>query len=154
MTSGSRKPAFIMPAGQGAVLNELGHTAWEKVTSEQTGGAYYVFELTSPPGLGIPPHVHSREDEVIFILDGEFEVFLDGTLHRATSGSTLNFARGTAHAFRNIGSTPGRTLWLVTPGASFQAFFRKLGQIPPGPPDPAKVGALFAEFGMEILPPS
>jgi hypothetical protein len=45
-------------------------------------------------------------------------------------------------------------MWLVTPGTSFQAFFRKLAEVPPGPPDPARIAALFAEFGMEVLPPA
>jgi quercetin dioxygenase-like cupin family protein len=153
MSSGARSPAFIMAADQGRVLHQLGHTAREIVTGDQSGGAYYVFDLTSPPGLGIPPHVHSREDEVIHVVEGEFEVFLDGKVSRAGVGSTLNFARGTAHAFRNIGSTAGKTVWFVTPGGSFQAFFRKLAEVPPGPPDMAKIAALFAEFGMQILPP-
>lgn len=145
--------AFVMPADQGRVLNQLGHTAREIVTSDQAGGAYYVFEVTSPPGLGIPPHVHSREDEVIYVVVGELEVFLDGKVSRAGAGGTLNFVRGTAHGFRNTGSAPGRTVWFVTPGASFQTFFRKLAEVPPGPPDMAKIAALFAEFGMQVLAP-
>jgi quercetin dioxygenase-like cupin family protein len=146
-------PAFISAPAEGRVLNQLGHTAREIVTSEQSGGAYYVFDVISPPGLGIPPHVHSREDEVIFVLAGDFEVFLGGKVARAGAGSTLNFARGTPHGFRNVGETPGKTLWFVTPGASFQTFFRRLAELPPGPPDMAKVAALFAEFGMQVLPP-
>jgi hypothetical protein len=98
--------------------------------------------------------VHSREDEVIYIVDGELEVFLDGKVSRVGAGGTLNFARGTAHGFRNIGSAPGRTVWFVTPGGSFQSFFRKLAEVPPGPPDMAKIAALFAEFGMPVLPPA
>jgi quercetin dioxygenase-like cupin family protein len=152
MADASHSP-FIIAADQGRVLNALGHTAREKITSSQTGGAYYVFDLTSPPGLGIPPHVHSREDEVIFVAAGELEVFLDGTVYRGNAGSTLNFARGTAHGFRNIGSTPAKTIWFVAPGASFQTFFRKLAEVPAGPPDMAKIAALFAEYGMKMLPP-
>jgi quercetin dioxygenase-like cupin family protein len=146
-------PAFVAAAEEGRVLNQLGHIIREKITSEQTGGAYYAFDAVSAPGLGIPPHVHSREDEVIFVSEGEFEVFLGGNLINAGPGSTLNFARGTPHGFRNIGNKPGKTLWVVTPGESFQKFFRELAQVPPGPPDFPKIAALFGKYGMDILPP-
>src|SRR4028118_1139985 len=48
-----------------------------KVTSDQTGGAYSLFEVTTQPGEGPPPHVHHREDEAFYVLEGEYE-FLDG----------------------------------------------------------------------------
>ncbi len=116
MITNSKNPAFVVSAQDGRVMNELGHTATEKITSEQTGGAYYVFDLVSPPGGGIPPHVHSLEDEIIFVVDGDFEVFLDGKLFPAGPGAVMNFARGTAHAFTNVGTKPGKTRWVVTPG--------------------------------------
>jgi quercetin dioxygenase-like cupin family protein len=154
MITNSKNPAFVVSSQDGRVMNELGHTATEKITSEQTGGAYYVFDLVSPPGAGIPPHVHSLEDEVIFVVDGEFEVFLDGKLCAAGPGAVMNFARGTAHALTNVGKIPGKTTWVVTPGKSFQSFFRELAEVPPGPPDMGKIVALFGRYGMGVLPPS
>jgi hypothetical protein len=44
-------------------------------------------------------------------------------------------------------------MWVVTPGASFEKFFQELAQVPPGPPDFPMIAALFARYGMEILPP-
>ncbi|BCX04972.1 MAG: hypothetical protein KatS3mg053_2910 [Candidatus Roseilinea sp.] len=153
MTTAIANPAYVVLPGQGKQMNELGHTAIEKIGSADTGGAYYAFEVISPPGLGIPPHVHSREDEVITVLDGEYEIFLGGEVFRAGPGSVLNFARGTAHGFQNVGAKPGRTMWVVTPGASFEAFFHELAQVPPGPPDFPMIAALFGKYGMEVLPP-
>ncbi len=146
-------PAFVVLPGVGQQMNELGHTAIEKVCSADTGGAYYAFEVTSPTGMGIPPHVHSHEDEVIYVIEGDFEVFLGGTVFRAGPGSLLNFARGTPHGFQNVGTTTGRTLWVVTPGASFEQFFHELAQVPPGPPDFPMIAALFGKYGMDVLPP-
>jgi uncharacterized cupin superfamily protein len=153
MTSTTAHPASVVLPGEGRQLNELGHTAIEKIGSAETGGAYYSFEVLSPPGLGIPPHVHSREDEVIYVVEGEYEISLGGRLFRAGPGSVLNFARGTAHGFQNVGATEGRTLWVVTPGASFEQFFHELAQVPPGPPDVPALAALFGRYGMELLPP-
>lgn len=146
-------PAYIKAADEGTILNELGHTAIEKVLSADTGGAYYVFTVVSPAGMGIPPHIHSREDEVIYIVDGEFEIFLGGKVSRAKAGDILHFARGTAHGFANVGNTPGKTVWFVTPGANFEDFFNELAQVPPGPPDFPMIAALFGRYGMEVLPP-
>lgn len=153
MSTTITNPAFVILPGAGQHMNELGHTAIEKVRSADTGGAYYAFEVISPAGMGIPPHVHSREDEVIYVIEGDYEVFLGGKVFRAGPGSVLNFARGTAHGFQNVGRTAGRTVWVVTPGASFEKFFHELAQVPPGPPDLQMIGALFGKYGMDLLPP-
>jgi hypothetical protein len=65
----------------------------------------------------------------------------------------MHFARGTPHGFANAGTTDGVTIWFVTPGTSFQAFFRELAQVPPGPPDVPALAALFGRYGMTLLPP-
>lgn len=153
MNSTTVHPARVVLPGEGHQLNELGHTAIEKISSAETGGAYYSFEVISPPGLGIPPHVHSREDEVIYVVEGEYEIFVGGKVFRAGPGSLLNFARSTAHGFRNVGAIEGRTVWVVTPGASFEQFFHELARVPPGPPDLPALTALFGKYGMELLPP-
>ena len=69
MTSATVHPASVVLPGEGHQLNELGHTAIEKIGSAETGDAYYSFEVLSPPGLGIPPHVHGREDAVIYVVE-------------------------------------------------------------------------------------
>jgi hypothetical protein len=52
-----------------------------------------------------------------------------------------------------VGSTPGTTLWSVVPGANFEPFFDELGALPPGPPDLAKVAAIFGKYDIQLLPP-
>lgn len=148
------KEASVVQAGQGRPLNILGHSATVKLGLQETDGEYYVFEVVTPPGHGIPPHVHSKEDEVIQVIGGEYEIMLGGQTYQAGAGTTLHFPRTIPHAFRNVGSTPGTTLWTVIPGANFEQFFEELGALPAGgPPDMAKVVAIFAKYGMEVLPP-
>jgi hypothetical protein len=55
------------------------------------------------------------------------------------------------HAFKNIGTLPGKTLWHVNPGENFEEYFIKLGAFPPGPPDIEKMARLFADYGMTLL---
>lgn len=143
---------FVLNAGvaRGQTFQVFGQTVTERITAEESGGAYYVMEELSPPGTGVPPHRHSREDEIVQVLDGTFEVFLDGVVHVVSAGATLHFARGTRHGIRNVGPTDGRTLWVVTPGAPTQAFLRELSTFPEGPPDMARLGALHAAYGIEM----
>jgi uncharacterized cupin superfamily protein len=107
-------------------------------------------EEVSPPGTGVPPHRHQHEDEIVQVLSGTFEVFLDGVVSVAKAGATLHFARGTRHGFRNIGTSDGRTLWIVTPGASTQALLRTLSTFPEGPPDMDRLAQLHAAHGIEM----
>ena len=102
---------------------------------------------------GPPPHVHDREEELIVVVSGEFDVLIGGEVTSAKAGDVINFARGSAHTFSQVGDEPGVTIWTVTPGASFEAFFEELAALPAGPPDPAVLVPLFARYGMEILAP-
>jgi quercetin dioxygenase-like cupin family protein len=152
-TTMAKKPARVVTPTEGKLMNILGHTAMVKLGRAETNGDYYVFEVVSPPGFGIPPHIHQHEDEVIYVVEGEYAIVLGGEVFTATTGAILHFPRGTPHGFQNVGATPGKTLWHVTPGANFEPFFDELGALPAGPPDLAYVAALFGRYGMEILPP-
>ena len=58
--------AGVVKAGAGQTFHVLGHTVHVKVSSADTPGGSYTFELITPPGvLGPPPHVHEREEELI-----------------------------------------------------------------------------------------
>lgn len=56
--------ALIVPVMQGRKMHVIGHDVSLKLSSHETGGNYYVFEAVSPPGAGVPPHVHEHEDEI------------------------------------------------------------------------------------------
>lgn len=143
--------AAVIPAGQGKKINVLGHSVTVVLSKKETEGNYYVFEVVTPPGLGIPPHVHDREDELIYVLEGEYGIMLGDEQLVARTGDEIFFPRHIPHAFQNIGSKAGRTLWTVVPGGNFEAFFEKLGALPAGEPDLRVVAQIFAEYGMEIL---
>ncbi len=56
----------------------LGELLIYKIPSQQTGGAYALFEATANPGAGPPPHVHHREDEAFYVLEGEYQFLVGG----------------------------------------------------------------------------
>jgi len=67
---------FHRPAATGPAYWGPGDHYTFLVTGEESGGAYFVMEALVPPGGGPPPHIHTREDETYYILEGQIEVLL------------------------------------------------------------------------------
>jgi len=93
-----------------------------KVAKAQSSGELTVIEDLVPLDSGPPLHVHEKENETYYVLDGEFE-FVCGP-DRVTGGrGTFVFApRGLPHRFKNIGGAPGRLLIAFTP-AGIEEYF-------------------------------
>jgi quercetin dioxygenase-like cupin family protein len=152
--SSESKQATIMDAGKGRKLNVLGHVVNVMLASADTQGDCYIFEAITPAGGVVPPHVHEREDEYGYIVEGVYEFFLNGRTYEAKTGAVLHFPRCIPHGFRNIGPTPGKTIWISTPGANVDPFFDELGALPAdAPPDMEKVVGIFAKYDMQVFPP-
>ncbi|QMU28139.1 cupin domain-containing protein [Adhaeribacter radiodurans] len=98
------------------------------VPQENTGGQYAIFEDNVPPLGGPPPHTHPDE-EVFYILSGEFEFVLNDLTNpiRAVAGSVVHIPSYALHTFKNIGKTTGKMITIVTPG-NLENYFREVGQ--------------------------
>ncbi len=129
------------------------------VTGVETNRAFAMFEAYVPPGNGSPPHVHHREDEMFYVIEGEFEFIVAGESKRLTAGDFLLGKRGVPHNFKNVGKKPGRMLITVTP-AGFEDFFAEIGielsskedePVPPTPEDIEKLIQAAPKYGVEIL---
>ena len=95
--------AHVLP-GEGTIsLWMLGELLTYKIPSQQTGGAYSLFELTTRPGAGPPPHVQHHEDESFYVLEGEYEFMSGEEVLRVGAGSLLYIPKGTLHAHKNAG---------------------------------------------------
>lgn len=102
-----------------------GNSLWEfLVPNEVTGGKLSVFQATMPEGFSPPRHIHTREDEVFLVVDGEVCFDIDGHRQLAGPGAAVYMPRGVPHTFR-IQSPVARLLGVMTPGA-FEELFRKL----------------------------
>lgn len=130
-----------------------------KATAATTRGAYGLFEAHLPPGFSPPLHVHHREDETFWILDGRFTVRCGDATFSAEPGSYVFAPRGVPHTFVVEGDAPGRLLTLLTPGGS-EAFFMEAGRRPEGPglpppgrPDLERLAEVAARFDMEFVGP-
>lgn len=120
--------------------------------SGATNDAYALIQHTLGPGLiGAPPHRHTREDELSYVLEGTLTVWRDGNVAAAGPGTVVHKPRGELHTFWNSGSTPVRFLELISP-PEFANYFRELARIipPSGKPDPAAIMDLAGRYGLEF----
>jgi mannose-6-phosphate isomerase-like protein (cupin superfamily) len=133
-----------------------------KAVSEETGGEYSIFEVTVPPRLGAPPHIHYREAEAFYVLEGEFEFVKGEGVVRANAGDFVHVPQGVVHGFTNVGRVPARFLAILTPGGLHEQLFAALGEpakaetLPPppaGPPDLQRMAEIARTYDMEFLPP-
>ena len=136
MAESANRPKFVKPGVGQALHSPGGDRITPKVGSAESGGAFQLTEDELAPGGGPPLHVHAREDETFYVLEGEVTFFVcepgdaRGTTGKpvvAPRGSTLFGARGTAHTFRNRTDKPAKLLIIISPGANFEAFFQKIG---------------------------
>ena len=87
-----------------------------RITSRQTDGAYCVCEMTTMPGEGVPRHVHDRDEEFYYILEGAYEMQAGDQRFTAETGSLVVIPRDVPHQFRNAGEVPARALMIFRPG--------------------------------------
>lgn len=120
--------AYVPPDEGTRSLRVLGELLIHKIPSHRTGGAYSLFEATTHPGSGPPPHVHHREDEAYYVLEGEYEFMVDDRTIKAGAGSLIYVPKGTLHTHKNVGDGVGRMLLTQTPGGLYELFFRKAGR--------------------------
>jgi quercetin dioxygenase-like cupin family protein len=100
------------------------------VTGEETGGAYFVMQALVPPGGGPPPHVHTREDETFYLLEGQVEFLLGEDTIVAGPGDFVNVPRGTVHRFQNTGSETAQLVLTFTPAGIDRWFEETLEAAP------------------------
>ncbi len=152
-----------VPPGEGSKsLWVLGELVTYKVTSEQTGGAYSLFEVVSQPQGGPPSHIQHREDEAFYVLEGEYEFLVEGRTLWMPAGSLLYVPKGNLHAHKNVGGETGRMLVSQTPGGLHERFFEEVGEdardrrrprTPERPENLARTMEVAARHGIEMPPP-
>jgi mannose-6-phosphate isomerase-like protein (cupin superfamily) len=93
-----------------------------KAKTEETGGAFLLFEDRVDHGKATPLHIHPDSDETMIVLEGEIVMHLDGVEHTVAAGGIASAPRGVPHAFLVSGADGARLLCLHTPGCC-QAFY-------------------------------
>jgi len=141
----------LSDSGDGLTFAMLGVTMRLIAGANDTGGRFTVFEQATPAGWGPPRHIHDREDEVVYVLEGTYEFSLGAEQRTLSAGGCAVLPRGVPHGFRNVGESAGRFLCFVAPGG-LEEFFMAVGRTSP-PPAPAQLAVMAKSYGMTMLPP-
>ena len=155
----SQSFAYIPPDG-GKPFWFAGELYTAKAVGEDTSWSFTLLEALSPPGGGTLPHIHYREDETIYVLEGELEFVVEGSPIKVGAGSCLYVRKGTLHTYSNVGTQPARYLGVLAP-AGIERFFEEVGvpaidRSSPPPFEQEDLEGLLAtapKFGLEIKPP-
>jgi quercetin dioxygenase-like cupin family protein len=156
----SRNPTInISP--QGRTIAVVGDVYRFLTTGEETNDKYALWEAIVPPGGGPPPHVHSREEEGFYVLEGEITFTINGEPVVATAGMFANMPVGTPHSFKNESSKTARMLISVVPAGLERMFFEFGPPLPDGattalPPTREEIEKLLAvapKYEIEIRLP-
>ncbi len=130
------------------------------IDGKDTNGQFSLLLVTAKRGAGPPMHVHSREDETFYILSGEVQAYLGDAVTKLGPGDTVFLPRKVPHTYQVI-SEHASFLVFASP-AGFEQFFRDITEpaTPLGlptdttmPGDPAKLTALLASYGVEVVGP-
>ena len=136
---------------EGTRLTMMSETIHIRLKGEETDGAYSVIEDVTPPQAGPPLHVHSREDETFYVVEGEYEIQVGDSIVRATPGTYLYAPRDVPHSFKNISQQTGRLLIVFSP-PGFEHFFEEVDAMAKaGPPALEDVVKLAARYGNRAI---
>jgi quercetin dioxygenase-like cupin family protein len=153
--------AVIRKPGEGRTIAVVGDVYRFLATGEDTNDKYALFEAFVSPGGGPPPHVHSREEEGFYVLEGEITFTIGEQRLVASAGMFANMPVGTPHSFKNESGKPARMLISVAPAGLEKMFFEVGVPVPPGAttaalPTTEEIDRLLAaapRYGIEIKLP-
>ena len=121
----NQNTAFHLPADTGPCYCGPGDRYTFLVTGAQSNGGYFIMEAIIPPGGGPPLHIHHREEECFYLLEGILDITLGEKKVKATTGDFVQIPRGTVHAFFNAGKTTARMLLFFSP-AGMDKYFEEV----------------------------
>jgi uncharacterized cupin superfamily protein len=147
MTEAGRQVTVMRPE-QGPTVRVAGDLYRLLGTGAGTDAGYVLLEAQVPPGGGPPPHMHAREEEGFYVLEGEIDFTAEGKTLRAGPGTYLNMPKTTPHSFRNNTEAPARMLIVCAPAGIEHFFAEADGKAPDG------LAEVAARYGITILPPA
>ncbi len=157
MTTLHRAPAatkpFTLAPHEGEQLLVVGDHVRILADGASSGNTCFIFEDTTPPGAGPPLHVHHRDDEYFYILQGRAKFVIDGRELTLGPGAFVHAPKHTSHTFVSLGPEPLKML-LICIGAGLEHPFREADALAKKQPlTPESLTAIFAKHDLEFIGP-
>ncbi|MER5946972.1 cupin domain-containing protein [Streptomyces sp. NPDC001904] len=172
MTALTPAEGLLVPPGHGRTVQTAAQQVTFKVTGDHSRMASS-FEVVVPPGFDVGAHVHTRSEELFYVLEGELDVLAfeprvrtpdnwrrwqspsGNKVVRATPGTVIVVPPGCPHAFANPTDTPAKMFFQASPPPDHERYFEELLEIlsAGGPPDHAAIADLRSRYDIEQLTP-
>ena len=147
---------MTMLAGVTQANQGMDHISWnilgQTYVPKQLSESAFSWHATLPVGTFVPPHIHPKQDEFLYILDGRFDLILDGDDTYAEPGDLVRLPMGIPHGIFNKTDTTIKCLFWVSPSRNLFDLFWALYNLGPEA-NPAEVVATSAKFEVDFLPP-
>jgi mannose-6-phosphate isomerase-like protein (cupin superfamily) len=150
--------AYLLKADEGQAIWFAGALMIMKAAGDQTQKRFAFLDQRVPGDYAVPQHIHHREDEAWYILEGEVTFYCGDETFHAGPGAWVFLPKEIPHSFR-VGSTGGRMLTFSAP-AEFADFVTAAGEPaprleapPPAPPDIEQLATIAAKYGIELIGP-
>jgi quercetin dioxygenase-like cupin family protein len=161
MESSMKRSLTLSQPTDGCTVAIVGDVYRFLATGKDTNGKYALWENLVPPGGGPPLHVHSREEEGFYILEGEIKFQAGDQQIVATAGMFMNMSIGLPHSFKNESGKPAKMMIIVAPAGLENMFLEAGAALPDGSTNALpktqdeinKLVAIAPKYGIEILLP-
>lgn len=148
---------YHLGVDEGRAIWHLGTLSTFKATGDATAGQCWIKEALAARGTATPRHIHSREDEAFYVLDGALSFYLGDTTVPVAAGGFVWAPRTIPHAFC-VESESARFLTIATP-SGFEHFFFAAGtpadrlSAPPATSEAQHLDML-AGYGVQVVGPA
>jgi mannose-6-phosphate isomerase-like protein (cupin superfamily) len=163
---------LLVPPGHGRTVRSTAQHVTFKATGEHSRVSSS-FEVVVPPGFDVGAHLHTRSEELFYILEGELDMLAfeplvrtpdnwqrwqsssGSRVVRATPGTVILVPPGCPHAFANPTENPAKIFFQASPPPDHEKYFEELLKIldSDGPPDDEAIEKLRAKYDIEQLTP-
>ena len=140
----------IVKDTEGSVLNVIGDIQTHKLVGSDTGNQIVEWVDNVMPGVGIPPHIHTLEDEIFRVIKGQVEIMVDGKTTILNEGDAAFAPKNVQHSWKVVGTEKAKMITSAFP-AGIEYMFMELAQLPEGPPNFEKVAEICAGHGVRFV---
>ncbi len=134
----------------GLVLNVIGDVQTHKLSGSETGNQIVEWVSDVEPGVGIPPHIHTKEDEIFRVTQGQVELMVDGKTTLLNAGDIAYAPRNRVHSWKVVGTEKAKMITSAFP-AGIETMFQQLADLPAGPPDFEEVARICGTHGITFV---
>jgi quercetin dioxygenase-like cupin family protein len=140
----------IIRNNKGNHLNVIGDIQTHKLIGSETNNQIVEWVDDVDPGVGIPPHTHTKEDEIFRVIKGQIKIMIDGKTTILEPGDIAFAPKNIPHSWTVVGTEKAKMITSAFP-AGIELMFRELADLPSEHPDFKNVSEICNRYGITFI---